>query len=510
MTWRIDGPTGAESAKIRWELVPYTQGRGLDLGCGAWKAFRHFIGLDSNVDEKLFGMRATAADMIVPTCERLDLFADAAMDFVFSSHLLEHIEDHRAALAEWWRVVKVGGHLVLYLPHRDHYPNVGTYGANPDHKHDFVNDDILDAMRGVGGWDLLRNEERSGGDEYSFFQVFRKRDDVKQVYSLPVRPKKSAAVVRYGGIGDMLQAASVLPGLKAQGHHVTVYTTELGREILKHDPHIDAFYIQGTDQVPNEELGSFFDHEAAKYDRWVNLCESVEGSLLALPGRAMYSWPHEARHKLLNANYAAVTHDLAQVPHKFAARFYASPGERAWAQAERAKIKGRVICWSLSGSSVHKAWPWTDTIIARLMVKQPDTHVVLMGDALCQMLEEGWTNEPRVHCRSGMWTVRQSLAFVEQADMVIGPETGLLNAVGMLPMPKIVMLSHSSRENLTKHWNNTVALEPQGVSCFPCHKMHYGWAGCQKNEESSAAQCQHNISADQVWQILERKLKVAA
>lgn len=509
MTWSRERDRGDAAGFIRWELVPYTRGRGLDLGCGQFKPFRHFIGLDSNKDATLFGIPATSADMIVPTCETLDMFADGSMDFVFSSHLLEHIVDYRAALAEWWRVVKVGGHLVLYLPHKDFYPNIGK-GGNPDHKHDFLPDDILDAMRGLGGWDLLRNEERSGGDEYSFFQVYRKRDDVKQVDSLPVRPKKSAAVVRYGGIGDMLQAASVFPGLKAQGFHVTVYTTPLGHEILKHDPNVDAFYLQDTDQVPNEALGEFFEHEAAKYDRWVNLCESVEGSLLALPGRAMYAWPHEARHKLLNQNYAAVTHDLAQVPHKFAARFYATPEEKAWAQAERAKIKGRVICWSLSGSSVHKAWPWTDTVVARLMLKHPDTHVVLMGDALCQMLENGWQQEPRVHCRSGKWTVRQSLAFVETADMVIGPETGLLNAVGMLPMPKIVMLSHSSRENLTKHWMNTVALEPKGVSCFPCHKMHYGWDGCQRNDESGAAQCQHAISADQVWQILERNLKVAA
>ena len=192
MTWNRLTDRGNAAQHVRWDIVPFTLGRGLDLGCGPYKPFKHFIGIDSNKDATLFGIPATSADMIVPTCEKLDLFADGSMDFIFSSHLLEHIEDHRAALAEWWRIIKVGGYLVLYLPHKDHYPNIGK-GGNPDHKHDFVNDDILDAMRGVGGWDLLRNEERSGGDEYSFFQVYRKRDDLKQVYSLPVRPKKSAA-----------------------------------------------------------------------------------------------------------------------------------------------------------------------------------------------------------------------------------------------------------------------------------------------------------------------------
>jgi SAM-dependent methyltransferase len=46
-------------------------------------------------------------------------FADGSMDFVFSSHCLEHIEDWQAALDEWTQKVRAGGHLFLYLPHPD-------------------------------------------------------------------------------------------------------------------------------------------------------------------------------------------------------------------------------------------------------------------------------------------------------------------------------------------------------------------------------------------------------
>ena len=34
MSWNINDPQGNESGKIKWEIVPYTRGRGLDLGCG--------------------------------------------------------------------------------------------------------------------------------------------------------------------------------------------------------------------------------------------------------------------------------------------------------------------------------------------------------------------------------------------------------------------------------------------------------------------------------------------
>jgi SAM-dependent methyltransferase len=41
---------------------------------------------------------------------------DAAVDFVLSSHCLEHVADPLRALHEWRRVTKPGGHLVLVLP----------------------------------------------------------------------------------------------------------------------------------------------------------------------------------------------------------------------------------------------------------------------------------------------------------------------------------------------------------------------------------------------------------
>lgn len=42
--------------------------------------------------------------------------ADAAYDFVVSSHCLEHLANPLAALAEWWRVTRPGGHLLLIVP----------------------------------------------------------------------------------------------------------------------------------------------------------------------------------------------------------------------------------------------------------------------------------------------------------------------------------------------------------------------------------------------------------
>lgn len=509
--WRAEDPQGNEAGKMLWELVPYTRGMGLDLGCGPHKAFPHFIGVDNCADTAMFGI-PMKPDFQVQTCEALPMWASQSMNYVFSSHLLEHIQDFESALKEWWRVIKVGGHLCLYLPHKSFYPNIGQPGANPDHKHDFLPKDIIQAMKRIAsesnGWDLLENQERNGGTEYSFFQVYKKLGNkaVKFTCDEP-KPVKTCAVVRYGAFGDLLMASSIFPALKDQGYHLTLYTVPRGYQVVEHDPHIDRVVLQDPDQVPNHALSDFWRYISRKYDKFVNLSESVEGTFLALKGRTLAEWPHEVRHKLMDHNYLEIHHALANVPMPPRQRFYATEQEKAWARKERTAIGGGpIVLYSLSGSSVHKVWPHLDEILARFMMTHPDCRIVLTGDDMCRMLEAGWEDEKRVVRRSGEWTIRQTLAFLEQCDLVIGPETGVLNAAAFMPMPKVVTLSHSSVENLTKHWVNTISLTSQKTSCYPCHRMIYSWDECRKDELTGVAACQADISPDQMWDAITKAL----
>lgn len=173
MSWNATDPQGHEANKVKFEVVPYLRGaKVLDLGCGPDKAFPGMIGVDSCKDTELFGIQMKP-DVVVDTCEVLP-YADGECDGVFSSHLIEHLDDPQAALHEWWRVLKVGGHLTLYWPDPDEYPRVGTPGANPDHVADYMPDDMIAMMEKVGSWDLLMNERRNQRQEYSVLQVYEK------------------------------------------------------------------------------------------------------------------------------------------------------------------------------------------------------------------------------------------------------------------------------------------------------------------------------------------------
>lgn len=317
------------------------------------------------------------------------------------------------------------------------------------------------------------------------------------------KPEKTAAVIRYGAIGDAIQTSSLFPLLKEQGFHTTLYCQAgPGHEVLKHDPHIDRFIVQGKDEIPPDFLQEFWDYTRPKYDKWINLCESVEGTLLAVPGRVNHEWPNDIRAKYQDRNYLEWTHELAELPPIFNPKFYSTNSEKAWAKDKARSYGVRNILWSLSGSSGHKVWPHLDIIVARIMLGYPDTHVVLVGDEFCRLLETGWEDERRVHCMSGKWSIRESMAFTEVADLIIGTETGLLNAAGHMDVPKIVTLSHSSKEMLTKHWKNTIALEqPKGVGCnkFPCRMLHFTWDYCPQHKESGTALCQWHIDPEMMW-----------
>lgn len=520
MTWRATDPEGNEAAKCKYEVVQYTRGTGLDIGCGPHKAFPHFIGVDSKKDTALFGIEFEP-DNVVEDASQLPQVPDGRLDFVFSSHLLEHIEDYRGALAEWWRTIRVGGHLVLYLPHKDHYPNIGQPGANIDHKHDFLPEDIELAMAEVAyndhtGWDLLVNEVRAERSEYSFLMVFQKIEHTELNRSYQrARPEKTVCISRFGGFGDMIMASALFPELKRQGYHVTVNTTPSGQAIIEHDPHVDDWLIVDPDQVPNHELPLFWEAQARRFTKFIQLSESIEGTLLAMPGRANHGWPDAVRRVELNRNYLEWCAQLAELPYMSESRFYPTGAERDLAAKylhgiRRARAPQDLmigvptprvfsIMWVMSGSSMHKFYPWTDTVIARVLVDMPEAVVILNGDMACQILECGWELEPRVYRESGKLSIRDSLTLAQQVDCVVGPETGVLNAVAFEPVPKVIFLSHSSRENLTKHWINVAPMEPEGQHCYPCHRLHYGKAYCHEHEDTGAAMCQVNITPDRVY-----------
>lgn len=127
-----------ETPKIRDYIISkgYCNGEGLDLGCGYCKILPNAIGIDV---QKLDGVD------IVSDIRKLGMIEASSMDYVYSSHALEDLYNPDVALIEWLRVLKPGGYLILYLPHRDIYPRINSVGTkrNEDHFFDYVPQDMV-------------------------------------------------------------------------------------------------------------------------------------------------------------------------------------------------------------------------------------------------------------------------------------------------------------------------------------------------------------------------------
>jgi SAM-dependent methyltransferase len=99
--------------------------------------------------------------------------ADGELDFVHSSHCLEHLVDPPEGLRHWLRIVRPGGHLVVTVPDEDLYEQ-GVFPStfNRDHKWTFTilksrswserSLNVVDLVRGLGdGAELVRLEQLS-------------------------------------------------------------------------------------------------------------------------------------------------------------------------------------------------------------------------------------------------------------------------------------------------------------------------------------------------------------
>jgi ADP-heptose:LPS heptosyltransferase/predicted SAM-dependent methyltransferase len=479
MTWQPNMPYRAEVTKCRHRLIPYCVGMGLDIGCGIEKIKPLSIGID---------WQQSAADIVCDVGEGLTIFAPNSFDFIFSSHCLEDLEAPEIILRDWWSKLKVGGNLVLYLPDKSFYPNIGQEGCNPFHQNDFSAETILEMMDKFATYQVLHNETHGEADEYSFDIVLKKISDAPAVkINIPAGGKKTALVIRYGGFGDGIIASPLFKRLKQDGYEVTLNTTERMLSIVKNNPNIDHIMMQEDEVIPRWQLGDYWDEIGKKYDKVVNLSETLEVKFLTihrpkeqnLPGhpgyldyrKHYYYYPQEIRRQVCGKdNYYDYVLQVAGYTdvERPKGELYFDYREEAFCQKFRDRFKNYfVILWSLSGSAMHKAWLRAEETAIRLLSKHRDMVILTVGDYACKLIE--WRH-PQSFSMIDEWGIRASMLMTKYVDLVIAPETGILNAAGCFDTPQISLLTHSSKTNLTKYFTNDHSIQAH-IDCSPCHKM---------------------------------------
>lgn len=431
----------------KWDLIPFVRGTGIYIG--PERPFVHMMRIGAG---------------------QLAIVAEKSLDFIcLSERLSEEL------VLNAWAKLKLGGRLIVWAPIED--------GVN-------VPETLMSEC-----WDWTWHDE----DDTHFMQVFERRsraDDTRRE-RFPVRPDMCAAVVRPGGkdvgYGDAIWTSSVIAQLHGMGYHVTVYTDTAGEEALRHDPHVGRFIVDSYLIIGQDLIPKYWEHEMGRYDRWINLGHAVETNLLIDPSQLASLWPRAARHARCNENYLAMLHAAAGLPYVPAQKFYPTDAEyaQAWREVEG---YGTVVALVDTGSTETKWWPHMGELAAKLVDVCDDLLVIVLGN-----VKSEFPNHPRIRVvgTTRPWRIAATVAV--HADLVIGQETGLLNAVAFEPNRKIVLLSHSTVENLTRDWVNTTSIAAEHLNCYPCHILHFkGFDRCVKDAERGCAMCQSEIRVDWV------------
>ncbi len=184
-----------EAGKAYHRFQGLLAGKGIDIGC-------------SNTP-------------ITDTCDRWDLeqgdaqylsgVADETYDWIFSSHLLEHVRNPTAAVARWWKTLKVGGYLIFLVPDEDLYEQyVWPSRFNDDHRSTFtpskatswspVSVNITDMLNGLPGHKLLSLTIEDTGYDYSLVDTDQTSGGAEASIQVIIRKEQPIMISRSGDI----------------------------------------------------------------------------------------------------------------------------------------------------------------------------------------------------------------------------------------------------------------------------------------------------------------------
>ena len=327
---------------------------------------------------------------------------------------------------------------------------------------------------------------------------------------------KFALLIRYGAIGDMVYASPLPRLLKNDGYYVVVNTQRQGLSVLKDNPYIDEFWFQEKNVIPHQNLDAYWKALSEGFDNVINLTQSIEVTLLKTPQQGNYN--EDNIKEIHDVNYYDHTMKLAGYDQNgLKGEIYFTEQEEEYAKEFMEPYKGKFTVLVVPvGSSISKAYPyWPFIFVPHLEVNGrypanyglydeiPDLITITTGDDTSRLLE--W-NHPQNHRGAGKLSIRETLLLTKYVDLVIGPDTGFLQAAGCFDTPKICLFGHTTRNNIAKYWTNDYSIESP-AECAPCYNMIYSLKQCKTDEYWRTCKCMVDLKPEMVIQQVKKVYK---
>lgn len=311
---------------------------------------------------------------------------------------------------------------------------------------------------------------------------------------------KTALIIRYGAYGDAILITPVVRRLKELGYHTILRGSLRAKEVFENNPNLDEFILHDKD-MPVDDLPKHWEElqkTLGPEDKWINFSESIECNVALHPIQPAYNYTKKERFELCNRNYYDATEAWSGLDGcQKLPELYFTPLETQEAQ-KHLTPRAVNILWQLSGSGRQKVYPWSDYVIGELLKNFENLHIITAGDERCQLLES--VEDLQITNLSGRISARVAMCLTQFVDLVISPDTGILHASGCYETPKIGLLGHTNRENITKYFKNDYSIEAE-CACAPCFRLIYDHEiQCPRDVVTQAAWCMsEGISPERLY-----------
>jgi predicted SAM-dependent methyltransferase len=166
----------SETKSARQTLSQFCLGLGLDIGFGGSSIVDSAITFD--MPQPYTSLEEKHKQILQGDCKNLGFICDNALDYIYSSHLLEDFTYNELIpiLKEWRRTIRPGGLLVINCPDQQKFiKHCETTGqpTNLAHKeNDFSLDTFKNTVNQTGQWNYVFEQPEAGA--YSWYLVLEK------------------------------------------------------------------------------------------------------------------------------------------------------------------------------------------------------------------------------------------------------------------------------------------------------------------------------------------------
>ena len=144
--------------------------------------------------------------------------------------------------------------------------------------------------------------------------------------------------------------------------------------------------------------------------------------------------------------------------------------EPEWLHAGRFGSEAPLLAIHLGAGTAAKRWPiahWR-VLIAKFLTD--GWRVVIVGGVDDAELASRLDRNPSLRDWTGRLALAETAAFLERADLFIGPDSGPAHLAACAGVPSVVLFSGTNRAAQWRPWSRRSMVVRHRVACGPCHR----------------------------------------